>query len=155
MSCHVNHTISTICRTTQALIKLAFTTTYTTTSTTGQGKGLQTVGYYDPGPRRFCGEPCLIPKSEKSYPSSSLEGQGQRQRSFWVIASIHDAVTLKADICILDGDNLSAGPVANLHLPHALPMSLHGCFSDEFFGPGDRDASSSESFFRSTRVIAV
>ena len=133
--------------TTQGLIKLAFPREG---EKEGRG-GLRTIGYYDPGPRRFCGEPCLIPKSRSRSGSGSEEGTS----SFWVIASVHDAATLKADVVILDGDDLSSGPVATLHLPHALPMSLHGAWSEQFLGPEDEDAAAANDFFRSTRVLAV
>lgn len=34
---------------------------------------------------------------------------------------------------------IEAGPVATLHLPHALPYGLHGAWVPEYLGPDPRD----------------
>jgi hypothetical protein len=49
----------------------------------------------------------------------------------YVLVAVHDAATGKGDLAILDARQLSAGPVATIHLPHHLPAGLHGSFSPE------------------------
>jgi all-trans-8'-apo-beta-carotenal 15,15'-oxygenase len=56
-----------------------------------------------------------------------------------VLVAVHDASMGKGDLAILDAKDLSAGPVATIHLPHLLPAGLHGSFSPEVYhegGPG-------------------
>lgn len=81
-----------------------------------------------PGDRCFPGEPMFVAK----------EG-GKAEDEGWVIVAVHDAAKQKADICILDAQDISAGPVAVIHLPHHLPASLHGSFSPAYMGPDPKD----------------
>lgn len=62
-------------------------------------------------------------------PGSGREGDG------WLIVAVHNADTEKADVHIFDAEALSSGPLATLHLPHRLPVSLHGAWDQVYRGP--------------------
>ncbi|GLC44176.1 hypothetical protein PLESTM_001563900 [Pleodorina starrii] len=80
------------------------------------------------GERTFPGEPMFVPR-----PGSSREGDG------WLIVATHNADTEKGDVHIFDAEDLSAGPVATLHLPHRLPLGLHGAWEGVYRGPDPED----------------
>ncbi|GLC46483.1 hypothetical protein PLESTB_000331500 [Pleodorina starrii] len=80
------------------------------------------------GDRCFPGEPMFVPR-----PGSSREGDG------WILAAVHNAATQKGEIVILDAQNLSAGPLATIHLPHRLPAGLHGSWDAAFAGPEEAE----------------
>ncbi|KAG2494565.1 hypothetical protein HYH03_007331 [Edaphochlamys debaryana] len=82
------------------------------------------------GDRTFPGEPMFIPK-----PGSAREGEG------WLLVGVHDAGTEKGDVHIFDAEALSAGPLATIHLPHRLPVSLHGAWDPTYRGPDPADAA--------------
>ncbi|GIL70729.1 hypothetical protein Vretifemale_1443 [Volvox reticuliferus] len=82
------------------------------------------------GERTFPGEPMFVPR-----PGSSREGDG------WLLLAAHNAETEKADVHIFDAEALSAGPLATLHLPHRLPVSLHGAWDATYRGPDPHDSS--------------
>lgn len=69
-------------------------------------------------PRGFVGEPVFVPR-----PGSRTEDDG------WVLTLVYDAACDRTDVVILEGTNLSQGPLARLHLKHHLPYGLHGCFT--------------------------
>jgi all-trans-8'-apo-beta-carotenal 15,15'-oxygenase len=73
-------------------------------------------------PRGFIGEPVFVPRN--SSPTSA-EDDG------WIITLIFDAASDRSDIVILDAQNISAAPVATLHLKHHVPYGLHGNFTNE------------------------
>lgn len=60
----------------------------------------------------------------------------------WLICICHDAESKKAKIYILDAKDISAGPVATIHMPHHLPAGLHGSFSPAYLGPDPAAAAS-------------
>ncbi|GIL50225.1 hypothetical protein Vafri_6458 [Volvox africanus] len=91
----------------------------------GVSEGVSLDVWY-PGDRCFPGEPMFVPR-----PGSSREGDG------WLLVVVHNAATQKAEVNILDAQNLSGGPLAVIHLPHRLPSGLHGSWSSEFMGPED------------------
>ncbi|EFJ50758.1 hypothetical protein VOLCADRAFT_88605 [Volvox carteri f. nagariensis] len=80
------------------------------------------------GDRTFPGEPMFIPR-----PGSSREGDG------WLLVAVHNADSQRADVLIFDAEALSAGPLATLHLPHRLPVSLHGAWDPTYRGPDPHD----------------
>jgi len=41
---------------------------------------------------------------------------------------VYDAAKDRSDVVILDAQNITAAPVAVLHLKHHVPYGLHGCF---------------------------
>ncbi|KAG2452616.1 hypothetical protein HYH02_002853 [Chlamydomonas schloesseri] len=80
------------------------------------------------GDRTFPGEPMFVPR-----PGSDVEGDG------WLIVGVHNADTERGDVHIFDAQNLSSGPLATIHLPHRLPVSLHGAWHREYTGPDPAD----------------
>jgi carotenoid cleavage dioxygenase-like enzyme len=50
----------------------------------------------------------------------------------WLLVSDHDHAENTTDICILDATDVSAGPIARVHLPQKLPLGFHvNWFPDE------------------------
>jgi all-trans-8'-apo-beta-carotenal 15,15'-oxygenase len=72
--------------------------------------------------------PLLLLPSAAVSPGAAAEDDG------WVLVTVHDAVSDKGKLVILDAQRLSQGPVATLHLPHFLPAGLHGSWCDQVFG---------------------
>ena len=64
-------------------------------------------------------------------PSPAPGGTGEDDG--YVLVAVHNADTGKGDLAILDARQLSAGPVAIVHLPHLLPAGLHGSFSPQVY----------------------
>lgn len=73
-------------------------------------------------PRGFTGEPIFVPK-----PGATEEDDG------WVLALIYDASRHASDVVILDGKNISAKPIARLHLQQHIPYGLHGSWVSTVF----------------------
>jgi all-trans-8'-apo-beta-carotenal 15,15'-oxygenase len=71
-------------------------------------------------PRGFISEPVFIPR-----PGAVAEDDG------WLVLVIFNAATKCSDIAILDAQNITAAPVATLHLNHHIPYGLHGNFTPE------------------------
>ncbi|MEU5210977.1 carotenoid oxygenase family protein [Streptomyces sp. NPDC020742] len=44
----------------------------------------------------------------------------------WLITYVHDATTDTSDLVILDTEDISADPVATVHLPQRVPFGFHG-----------------------------
>jgi carotenoid cleavage dioxygenase len=44
----------------------------------------------------------------------------------WLMTYVYDATTDRSDLVILDADNLTAPPVATVHLPRRVPAGFHG-----------------------------
>ncbi len=97
---------------------------------TPTGSGKVAVDVWPLGDRTFPGEPMFVPR-----PGSDREGDG------WIILAVHDAATEQAAVHIFDAEDIAAGPVATMHLPHRLPFSLHGAWSDTYTGPDPWDTS--------------
>lgn len=75
-------------------------------------------------PRGFMGEPVFVPR-----PDAATEDDG------WVLCLIYNAARRCSDLIILDGKDISQGPIARLKLKHHVPYGLHGSFTPEYFGP--------------------
>lgn len=73
---------------------------------------------WDAGERRLVNEPLFVPK-----PNPTAEDDG------WVLVVLHNAVTEKGELVILDAQRVDEGPVATIKLPHHLAAGLHGSFS--------------------------
>ncbi|MEU3713178.1 carotenoid oxygenase family protein [Streptomyces catenulae] len=69
---------------------------------------------YDFGPGRTPGEAAFAPADD--VPG----GPG------WLITYVHDAAKDTSDLVILDAEEISAGPVATVHLPRRVPYGFHG-----------------------------
>ncbi|MEI6429676.1 MAG: carotenoid oxygenase family protein [Pseudanabaena sp. ELA607] len=70
-------------------------------------------------PRGFVGEPIFVPRNQET---NTAEDDG------WVLVMVYDAAQNRSDVVILDAQNITAAPVAVLHLKHHVPYGLHGCF---------------------------
>ena len=44
----------------------------------------------------------------------------------WLLAPVHDAATDRSDVIVLDASDVSAPPVATIHLPVRIPFGFHG-----------------------------
>lgn len=71
-------------------------------------------------PRGFISEPVFIPR-----PGAVVEDDG------WLVLVVYNAELKCSDIAILDAQNITAAPVATLHLNHHIPYGLHGNFTPE------------------------
>ncbi|WP_008310009.1 carotenoid oxygenase family protein [Leptolyngbya sp. PCC 6406] len=75
-------------------------------------------------PRGFMGEPIFVPR-----PGATVEDDG------WVLCLTYNAARQCSDVIIVNGQNISAGPIARLKLHHHVPYGLHGSFTETYFGP--------------------
>lgn len=74
-----------------------------------------TVEVHDHGPGRSAMEPVFVPRSD-----DAPEDDG------WLLAYVHDATENRADVVILAADDITAAPVATIHLPTRVPFGFHG-----------------------------
>jgi 8'-apo-carotenoid 13,14-cleaving dioxygenase len=44
----------------------------------------------------------------------------------WLLTYVSDMTTRTADVVILHAQDLAAGPVATIHIPHRVPIGFHG-----------------------------
>lgn len=65
------------------------------------------------GPRHFVGEPVFAPRGVS-------EGDG------WILVQVHSDEAEKNFLAVFDAGNLAAGPLAQVHLRHHVPLSFHG-----------------------------
>ncbi|KAG5178275.1 retinal pigment epithelial membrane protein-domain-containing protein [Tribonema minus] len=88
-----------------------------------------------PGSRQFTNEPIIIPKGQVDAGDEvGIEsGSGDAPPSgVYVLTTVEDADSGRASLVILDGDDVSAGPLARVWLPY-FPHQLHGTFTREVF----------------------
>jgi all-trans-8'-apo-beta-carotenal 15,15'-oxygenase len=74
---------------------------------------------FDFGENVFCGEPVFVPD-----PDHLSQGPGDERG--WVLALCHNGNTRRSFLAVLDAENVSAGPLARIHLNHHAPMTFHG-----------------------------
>ncbi len=60
-------------------------------------------------------EPVFVPRS-----ADAGEGDG------WLLAPVYRAATNTSDLIILDAQDITAGPVATIHVPRRVPFGFHG-----------------------------
>ncbi len=70
---------------------------------------------YDQGAGRHFMEPVFVPRHEHAD-----ENDG------WLLSYLYDQESNLSDVVILEAANLSAGPVATVHLPRRVPYGFHG-----------------------------
>jgi len=70
---------------------------------------------YAYGPGRFGMEAVFVPRTP-----DSAEDDG------WLMTYVSDMTTRTADVVILHAQDLAAGPVATIHIPHRVPIGFHG-----------------------------
>ena len=67
-----------------------------------------------------CGEPIFV-----SRKGGSAEDDG------YVLVYVNDELDDTSSLCIFDATSLSAGPVAEVPMPHRVPQGLHGSWIDQ------------------------
>ena len=81
------------------------------------------VDVYWVGPRRFAGEPLVVPKRN---------GNMAREEDAYLVGLVYDAVKDRSSLMVFDLErDLKEGPVCTLWLKTALPHGLHGCFAPD------------------------
>ena len=70
---------------------------------------------YDHGPGRGAGEPVFVGRD-----GGTAEDDG------WLITFVHDVPEGKAELVVLDAQDLAHGPVARVLLPQRIPYGFHG-----------------------------
>ncbi len=71
------------------------------------------VSQWDPGPTRHAGEPFFVPGDRD-------EAQG------WLLSFVYDHVANESVLAILDAQDVSAGPLAEVLMPRRVPYGFHG-----------------------------
>lgn len=82
--------------------------------------GRPSVDLWYAGPHRFPQEPIFVPKAGAT---------GKREDAGYLLTLVYDGETETTDLVILDGENISGGPVATVKLDHHIPFGLHGSWS--------------------------
>lgn len=67
------------------------------------------------GTGRMAGEAVFVPASAEAG-----EDEG------WLLAPVHDRATDRSDVIVLDARDVTAPPVATVHLPVRIPFGFHG-----------------------------
>ena len=70
---------------------------------------------YAYGPGRFGMEAVFVPRTP-----DSAEDDG------WLMTYVSDMTTKTSEVVILHAQDLKAGPVATIHIPHRVPIGFHG-----------------------------
>lgn len=87
-------------------------------------------------------EPQFVPR-----PAATAEDDG------WILATVHNAATGNGELVILDAQDLSAGPLATIHLQHFLPAGLHGSFSPQVWGNFESEGLNAEPAWKEPSVV--
>ena len=66
------------------------------------------------GDNHHLGEAVFAPN-----PSGTSEDDG------WMVVTDHDHVEGTSDVCILDAQNIEAGPIGRVHMPRRMPFGFH------------------------------
>ncbi|MGW4728419.1 carotenoid oxygenase family protein [Streptomyces shenzhenensis] len=80
--------------------------------------GTSQIHHYGPG--RVTMEPAFVPR-----PGSASEDDG------WILSVVHDGNTNLAELVVLDAADITADPVARVHLPNRVPFGFHGNWVDD------------------------
>lgn len=80
---------------------------------------------YDFGEGLYCGEPVFAPQPGFVYTADAAQEPG------WLLSEVYDSRTKKSFLAILQAEQVSAGPVATVHLTHHVPLSFHGYWQSE------------------------
>ncbi|PRQ54664.1 putative carotenoid oxygenase [Rosa chinensis] len=79
-------------------------------------------GLYDLGPGRFGSEAIFVPR---------VPGITKEEDDGYLIFFVHDEITGKSAIHVLDAKTMSSDPVAIVELPHRVPYGFHAFFMTE------------------------
>lgn len=77
---------------------------------------------YSFAPHGYVSEPIFVPN-----PNEIAEDAG------WVLTLVYDGKNHRSTLAILDAQNITAEPLALLHLKHHIPYGLHGSWTEEVF----------------------
>jgi carotenoid cleavage dioxygenase len=77
--------------------------------------GTATKETFSYGPGRFGMEAVFVPRTP-----------GAAEDDGWLMTYVTDMTTRTADVVILHAQDLAAGPVATIHIPHRVPIGFHG-----------------------------
>ncbi|MFJ4963427.1 carotenoid oxygenase family protein [Streptomyces sp. NPDC088729] len=80
--------------------------------------GRSEISHYGPG--RVTMEPEFVPR-----PGAQEEDDG------WIMSVVHDGNTDRAELVILDAADITAAPIARVHLPNRVPFGFHGNWVDD------------------------
>jgi carotenoid cleavage dioxygenase len=69
---------------------------------------------WNAGPDGHVGESVFAPD-----PAGEAEDDG------WLLNAVHDSSTDRTDICVLDAHDVTAGPIARVHLTRRMPFGFH------------------------------
>ncbi|MCA9650637.1 MAG: carotenoid oxygenase family protein [Myxococcales bacterium] len=69
------------------------------------------------GPGHHVSEPVFVPRPE-----------AKRDDEGWLLAMVHDGEAVESYVAVLDADRPSAGPLAQIWMGQALPVTFHGTF---------------------------
>ena len=84
-----------------------------------------TASVHDLGAGRHSGEPFFVPRE-----GAESEDDG------YLMSFVYDAAADASELLILDARDLSAAPVARVHLPARVPYGFHGSWiADDYDGP--------------------
>lgn len=79
---------------------------------------------HDYGTGRVTMEPAFVPR-----PGATSEDDG------WILSVVHDATVDRGELVVLDAGDLTAAPIARVHLPRRVPFGFHGNWiSDDELG---------------------
>ena len=67
-----------------------------------------------------CGEPIFVSRKD-----GSAEDDG------YVLVYVNDELSDTSKLCVFDATSLSAGPIAEVPMPHRVPQGLHGSWIDQ------------------------
>lgn len=56
----------------------------------------------------------------------AADPDGSDEQDGWLMVYATDLATDQTDLCIIDGRDMAAGPVARIHLPRRVPAGFHG-----------------------------
>lgn len=82
-----------------------------------------------PEPQEFLLEPQFISRDSNHSTAQEDDDNG------WVIAQYFDSKTSKSGFFIFDARRIEEGPICKVWLEHPLPSGLHGCWTNDYFGP--------------------
>uniref|UniRef100_A0A7S4JC32 Carotenoid oxygenase n=1 Tax=Odontella aurita TaxID=265563 RepID=A0A7S4JC32_9STRA len=85
----------------------------------------QKVDEWFAGERRFVDDFVLIEKDTETDAGSNNTPEDQA----WLVAPVFDAETNTSSFVVLDGQNLSAGPIFEVRLSSHIPWGLHGTYT--------------------------
>lgn len=89
------------------------------------------VEAWDAGARRFVCEPLFVPKPHQAGAAAAGGAAAGEEDEGWVLAILHNAEVDRGELVILDAQDIAAGPLATIRLPHHLPAGLHGSFCNQ------------------------